>query len=92
MSLSVYENEADTKLPSIWATIEAGTQVGSSYTQLVDASTSTDAIAKPMQLNRMQVDSIKDNPEMFEYYTGFPMYKVFLAFFSFLGPALCKPL
>ena len=56
--------------------------------QLVDASTSTDAIAKPIQPNRMRVDSIKDNPEMFQYYTGFPMYKVFLAFFSFLGPAV----
>ena len=30
-SLYVSENEADTNLPFIWTTIEAGTQVGSSY-------------------------------------------------------------
>ena len=64
-SLSVSENEAVTNLLTISTTIGAGMQVSSSYMQLVDASTSTDAIAKPMQPNRMRVDSIKDNPEMF---------------------------
>ena len=41
-----------------------------------------------MQPNRMGVDAIKDNPDMFQYYTGFPTYKVFLAFDSYLGPAV----
>ena len=56
--------------------------------QLVDVSTSTSAIERPMQPNRMGVDAIKDNPDMFQYYTGFPTYKVFLAFYSYLGPAV----
>ena len=79
--------DAGTNLPSILATLEAGTQA-SSYTQLLDASTCTSTIEVPMQPNRMRVDAIKDNPDMFQYYTGFPTYKVFLAFFTFLGPAV----
>ena len=41
-----------------------------------------------MQTNRMRVDATKDNPDMFQYYTGFPTYQVFLAFFTFIGPAV----
>ena len=84
---SVGDN-AITSVPSILTTLETGTQVGSSYMQLVDVSTSTSVIERPMQPNRMGVDAIKDNPDMFQYYTGFPTYKVFLAFYSYLGPAV----
>ena len=82
------EDDAITSVPSISTTLETGTQVGSSYMQLADVSTSTSAIERPMQPNRMGVDAIKDNPDMFQYYTGFPTYKVFLAFYSYLGPAV----
>ena len=82
------EDDAITSVPSISTTLETGMQVGSSYMQLVDVSTSTSAIERPMQPNRMGVHAIKDNPDMFQYYTGFPTYKVFLAFYSYLGPAV----
>ena len=35
----------------------------------------------------MCLETLKDDPDMFNYYTGFSDYKAVLAFFVFLGPA-----
>ena len=63
--------DANTNLLSILATLEAGTQAGSSYTQLADASTSTSAPEIHMQPSRMRVDAIRENPDIFQYYRGY---------------------
>ena len=59
--------DAGTNLPTTLATLETGTQAGSRYTQLADASPCTSTIKVPMQPNRMRVDATKDNPDMFQY-------------------------
>ena len=52
-------------IPAIANTLEAGVQMGSSYKQLVDASTCVGFPEKPLHRARMQVNMLKDDPDMF---------------------------
>ena len=38
----------------------------------------------------LTVEDLKDNENLFSFYTGFKSYNIFLAFFEFLGPAVYK--
>ena len=70
-SFHVSECNVDGSILAILNTLEAGVQVGSSCNQLVDASTCVHFPEKPLQLYKMCVESLKDDPDMFHYYTGF---------------------
>ena len=38
----------------------------------------------------LTVEDLKDDENLFSFYTGFKSYNIFLAFFEFLGPAVYK--
>ena len=52
-------------IPATSNTLEAGVQMETSYKQLVDASTCVGFPEKPLHRTRMQVNMLKDDPDIF---------------------------